>query len=87
MDDTICLEGKIRYLHKGEEKNEKKPEKRFERMVEAIFKTYRTKYKLKFNDENQPVINDFNMIKLASSTYLHHNSRFNSDEDAMIIRC
>lgn len=83
--DTISLEGKIRYLHKGEEKNEKKLEKRFERIVEAICNTYRTKYKLKFNGENQPVINDFIMTKLARSNYVHQNPRFDSDEDTMSI--
>ena len=68
IPDKVSLEGTMRYLYKGGEKNEEKLEKRFERIVEAICKTYRTKYKLKFYNENQPVINDLNMTKLVRST-------------------
>lgn len=68
IPDKVSLEGTMRYLYKGGEKNEENLEKRFERIVEAICKTYRTKYKLKFYNENQPVINDLNMTKLVRST-------------------
>jgi len=68
IPDKVSLEGTMRYLYKGGEKNEEKLEKRFERIVKAICKTYRTKYKLKFYNENQPVINDLNMTKLVRFT-------------------
>lgn len=64
----VSLEGTIRYFYKKGVKNEEKLKKRFERIVEAICKAYRTKYKLKFYNENQSVINDLNMTKLVRST-------------------
>ncbi len=64
----VSLEGTIRYFYKEGVKNEEKLKKSFERIVEAICKAYRTKYKLKFYNENQSVINDLNMTRLVRST-------------------
>ena len=63
----VSLEGTMRYLHKGGEKNEEKLEKRFERIVKAICKAHRTEYELKFNVENRAVINDPDMTKLVET--------------------
>lgn len=63
----VSLEGTVRYLHKGGEKNEEKLEKRFERIVKAICKAHRTEYELKFNVENRAVINDPDMTKLVET--------------------
>ncbi|PKP61193.1 amidohydrolase [Candidatus Atribacteria bacterium HGW-Atribacteria-1] len=68
IPQEVSLEGTIRYFYKEGVKNEGKLKKRFERIVEAICKAYRTKYKLKFYNENQSVINDLNMTKLVRST-------------------
>jgi len=64
----VSLEGTMRYLHKGGEKNERKLEKRFERIVKAICKAHRAEYELKFNVENRAVINDPDMTKLVETT-------------------
>lgn len=64
----VSLEGTMRYFYKKGVKNEEKLKKSFERIVEAICKAYRTKYKLKFYNENQSVINDLNMTRLVRST-------------------
>ncbi len=67
IPDTVSLEGTIRYFYKEGSKNEEKLKKRFKRIVEAICKAYRTKYKLKFYNENQSVINDPDMTKLVET--------------------
>ena len=64
----VSLEGTVRYLYKGGEKNEEKLEKRFERIVKAICKAHRAEYELKFNVENRAVINDPDMTKLVETT-------------------
>ena len=64
----VSLEGTVRYLYKGGEKNEEKLEKRFERVVKAICKAHRAEYKLKFNVENRAIINDPDMTKLVETT-------------------
>ncbi|HBY57146.1 MAG TPA: amidohydrolase [Candidatus Atribacteria bacterium] len=65
IPDTVNLGGTIRYFYKEGVKDEEKINKRFERIVEAICRAYRTKYKLKFYNENQSVINNLNMTKLV----------------------
>lgn len=64
----VSLEGTVRYLYKGGEKNEEKLEKGFERIVKAVCKAHRTEYELKFNVENRAVINDPDMTKLVETT-------------------
>lgn len=68
IPDTVSLEGTIRYLYNEGEKNKEKLHERFKRIVEAMCKAYRTKYKLKFFNENRSVINDLSMTTLVKST-------------------
>jgi len=68
IPDTVSLEGTIRYFCNEGEKDKEKLHKKFKRIVEAICKAYRTKYKLKFFNENRSVINDLNMTTLVKST-------------------
>ena len=68
IPDTVSLEGTIRYFYKEGVKGEEKLNKKFERIVGAICQAYRTKYKLKFYNENRSVINDLNMTKLVIAT-------------------
>ena len=68
IPDTISLEGTIRYLYKGGENNQEELEKKFERIVKAICKAHRADYEMKFNIEDNAVINDSDITELVKST-------------------
>ncbi len=67
IPDTVSIEGTIRYFNKQEDKDSERLHKKFERIVEANCKSYRTKYSLKFFNENQSVFNDKELTKLVFS--------------------
>ena len=67
IPDKVSLEGTIRYFNKQEDKDSERLHKKFERIVEANCKSYRTKYSLKFFNENQSVFNDKELTKLVLS--------------------
>lgn len=67
IPDTVSLEGTIRYFNKQEDKDSERLYEKFERIVEANCKSYRTKYSLKFFNENQSVFNDKELTKLVLS--------------------
>jgi len=67
IPDTVSLEGTIRYFNKQEDKDSERLHEKFERIVEANCKSYRTKYSLKFFNENQSVFNDKELTKLVLS--------------------
>ncbi len=67
IPDTVSLEGTIRYFNKQEDKDSERLHEKFERIVEANCKSYRTKYSLKFFNENQSIFNDKELTKLVLS--------------------
>lgn len=67
IPDTVSLEGTIRYFNKQEDKDSERLYEKFERIVEANCKSYRTKYSLKFFNENQSIFNDKELTKLVLS--------------------
>lgn len=67
IPDTVNLEGNIRYFDQQEEKNSEQLQEKFKRIVEATCKAYRTKYQIKFFNENQSVVNDAQMTEFVIS--------------------
>lgn len=69
IPDEISLEGTMRYLYiRGGKNNQEELEKKFERIVKAICRAYRADYELKFNIEDNVVINDSDITELVRST-------------------
>jgi amidohydrolase len=68
IPDQVELEGSIRFLYQAGPDSEEQPTERFMRIVEQICKTHRCTCQVDIVHENIPLINNDEMVKIASDT-------------------
>lgn len=68
IPEKIHLEGSIRFLYPGGPESEEQPTERFIRIVEQVCKTHRCTCEIDIVNENIPLINNDEMVRIARDT-------------------
>jgi amidohydrolase len=68
IPEKVYLEGSIRFLYQGGPDSEEQPTERFIRILEQVCKTHRCTSEIDIVHENIPLINNDEMVRIASDT-------------------
>ncbi len=68
IPEEVLLEGTIRFLHATDPDSKNNPTKKFIRICKSICETHQCNCDIEIKNENIPLINDKNMVRLAKYT-------------------
>jgi len=71
IPDTVEMEGTLRFLNQGGERETINPNKRFIELIHSIAKCHRVKVEIQVKEKNKMVINEPDMVQIIRSSAKH----------------